>query len=124
MEKELIIELNEIRKELEIPMDDFIKIIALAVMHRNNSKAKISDEMLYEIIISALTSYDYEISPSDKEKTSYEAIKLLIANERKERHIPDAILFDLIEEYLDDKNKQEQKNPYELVNKAAKALGL
>ena len=61
MEKELIIKLMEIREELEIPQEDFIKIIALAKRHRDKSKIVISDEMLFNIISDALLGIDSEV---------------------------------------------------------------
>jgi len=124
VEKDLIINLNEIRKELEIPMDDFIRIIAIAIMHRRRSKIKISDEMLYEIIISSLSDYDYIDNNKFEKKSSIDAIRLLLSEERKERNLSDAKLFDFIEDELDEiEGKKEKKNPDELVERAIKSLG-
>lgn len=100
MEKELLKKLNIIRKDLEIPMDDFIKIIALAKMHCKQSKLHISDEMLYEIVLDSLSSYDYKFENKVASYSPIEAIKLLIESERKERHISDDMLFDYIDDYL------------------------
>ena len=127
MEKELILELNEIRKELEIPEKDFVKIVSLATMRRKNSSIKISDEMLYEIILDAMSSYDYGIDNSEEDKkNSINAIRLLLEGERKDRRLSDNMLFDFIEEYLDiiENNERKIKNPEELVERSSKSLGL
>ena len=60
MEKEIIIKLNEIRKDLDISEDDFIDIMVEALNRRLKSSIVISDELLCEIIISALSEYDYQ----------------------------------------------------------------
>ena len=108
MEKELLKELNEIRKELEIPMEDFIKIMALAKRHRDKSKIIISDEKLYEIVLETLSSYDYKFEKEDYSPIS--SMRMLINQERDERHLPDNMLFDFIDDYLD---ILENKNPKE-----------
>lgn len=59
MEKELLERLLEVREELEIPMEDYTDILAAAFLRRKESTAKISDELLYEIILTCLTDYDY-----------------------------------------------------------------
>ena len=127
MEKELLIKLNEVRKELEIPKDDFIKIIALANRRRSKSKLEISDEMLYEIILDSLASYDYDNKSNNNEekKAAIEGIRLLINGERKERHLSDNMLFDFIEDYLNiiENREIKEKNSQEMVERSSKSLG-
>ena len=138
MEKELITELNEIRKELEIPMEDFIKIIALAKMHCNRSKIKISDEMLYEIIIGALTNYDYE-DMDDKEtleqemRVSHDAAELLLVDSMEETSFSSQELKEIWDEYIELgmllKERTipislKRKKLEEMVDRSTKSLGL
>ncbi len=74
MEKEQIIELNEIRKYLEISKEDFIKIIALAKIRQKKSKIIIKDEMIYEIIYETLLNYDHDIS-ENRQDFYYDSLK-------------------------------------------------
>ena len=60
MNKELVLKLNEIREEIEMPITDFIDILAKAEKRRDDSPLNISDEMLYEVILTTLQDYDLE----------------------------------------------------------------
>ncbi len=128
MEKELLKELNKIRKELGIPEEDYLKIMALAKMHAKRSKVKISDEMVYEIVLEALSSYDYndnineQYSPIEA-KRLFDEIKPLIENETERRYISDKQLSYLIEDYLSAiDSKDNKKNLEEVVMRATKSL--
>ena len=65
MNRELVLKLNEIREELEMPITDFIDILAKAEKRRDNSPLNITDEMLYEIILTTLQEYDYDLTDEE-----------------------------------------------------------
>ena len=132
MNKELILELNEIRKELEISEEDFVTIMALAEERRNNSSIFISDEMLYEIILGALMDYDYEeVDDIDSEKQAMEALRILLLDTDKVDHFTQEELEDMANEYSDYKVDQiegikprKRKTLSETVDQSIRSLGL
>lgn len=65
MDKELVLKLNEIREEMEIPITDFIDILVQAENRRDKSTIYISDEMLYDIILTTLQEYDYDFTDEE-----------------------------------------------------------
>ena len=136
MEKELIIKLNNIRKELEIPEEDFIKIVSLAIKRRDNSKIYISDELLYEIIIEALTNYDYE-DMDDYDNRKIEAISnlngmsILLKDQNTIKHITEKGLYELWDEFQginclirEGELPSKRKTMEEIVEKSARSLGV
>ena len=76
MDKELMLELDEERKELGISDEDFGIIIELALERIGNSFL-LKDDALYEIISGALACYDYNDIESKqvKRKTLNETIE-------------------------------------------------
>lgn len=136
MEKDLIIKLNNIRKELEIPEEDFIKIVSLAIKRRDNSKIYISDELLYEIIIEALTNYDYE-DMDDYDNRKIEAISnlngmsILLKDQNTIKHITEKGLYELWDEFQginclirEGELPSKRKTMEEIVEKSARSLGV
>ena len=65
MEKELLEKLNETRENLDIPKEDYKEIVLAAMRRRKNSTSHISDELLYEIILTALAEYDHNFDEDD-----------------------------------------------------------
>ena len=123
MERELLIILENTRRELGIPEEDYLKIMALAKMHAKRSKIKINDEMIYEIVLDAISSYDYSVDENDK-KSYIDAIRYLIHGEKNKRSISDEELFNTIENYLDlIEGKSNNKSLEENVDRAMKSLG-
>ena len=136
MERELIIRLNDIRKELEISEDDFIKIVSLAIKRRENSKIYISDELLYEIIIEALTNYDYE-DMDDYDNRKIEAISnlngmsILLKDQNTIKHLTEKGLYELWDEFQginclirEGELPSKRKTMEEIVEKSARSLGV
>lgn len=88
MEKEKVYELNLIREYLEISKEDFIEILISAKARQMKSTIEISNEMLFEIIKDALSSYDDRLGNGGKEILLGEYLeKKKSANELVERAI-------------------------------------
>lgn len=60
MDDELIAKLHEASQDLDIPEEDFEDILASALNYQRRSGVYISDEELYERVLTALTTYDYD----------------------------------------------------------------
>lgn len=60
MDDELIAKLHEASKDLDIPEEDFEDILASVLNYQRRSGVYISDEELYERVLTALTTYDYD----------------------------------------------------------------
>ena len=134
MEKDLVLKLNEVRKELEINEKDFIKIVSLATIRRNKSNIVISDEMLYEIILGAMTSYDYENTTNlDNKIKASEALRILLDDKNKEDYFSSNEIKEMFKEYQEinsflqannTDSLNNRKSLEEIVDHSIKSLGL
>lgn len=134
MEKDLVLKLNEVRKELEINEKDFIKIVSLATIRRNKSNIVISDEMLYEIILGAMTSYDYENTTNlDNKIKASEALRILLDDKNKEDYFSSNEIKEMFKEYQEinsflqannTNSLNNRKSLEEIVDHSIKSLGL
>lgn len=59
MDKESLKELNELRKYLEIPMNDFKIVLFLALNYRDENGKRIHEELLVSVIEETLNNMDY-----------------------------------------------------------------
>ncbi len=133
MEEEYLEKLEFIKNELEIPEDDFQRIIELAIKRKETSKVYISDATLFEIIVVALSNYDYEdIDRYTDTNTSKDGIMMLLTEARDEFSDEERVnLFNDLqniketERYRSEEGLPSQrKSLEEIVERSAKSLGL
>ena len=85
MEKEKLEELNELRKYLEIPINEFKLLLLLALKYKDENGKMIHEEKLYQIVEEALNNIDYQNNILDDDfiiyaKTVKEAFDRALAN--------------------------------------------
>lgn len=71
MDKESLKELNELRKYLEIPKDDFKMLLLLALKYQNENSESIHEEKIYEIVEESLNNMDYQNNVNYDDFTAY-----------------------------------------------------
>ena len=133
MEEEYLQRLNDVKEELEIPDKDFLKIIELAKKRKEKSKIYISDGTLYEIIVGALTNYDYQDIDGYSDQNSKKEGLLMLLNEAREEFSDEEIygIFNDLEEIKEEERYKSEyslptkrKSLEEIVERSARSLGL
>ncbi len=86
MNKEMLKELNDLRKELEISKEDFITILKIVFIYQKKYNNIINDEQLYQLVQEILVNIDINIEDSYideeliKSKTIDETLKKVLRN--------------------------------------------
>ncbi len=86
MDKEMLKELNDLRKELEISKEDFITILKIVFIYQKKYNNIINDEQLYQLVQEILVNMDINIEDSYideeliKSKTIDETLKKVLRN--------------------------------------------
>ena len=133
MEEEYLQRLNDDKEELEIPDKDILKIIELAKKRKEKSKIYISDGTLYEIIVGALTNYDYQDIDGYSDQNSKKEGLLMLLNEAREEFSDEEIygIFNDLEEIKEEERYKSEyslptkrKSLEEIVERSARSLGL
>ena len=76
MNDEQIKELKQIRKELEIPKEDFLELSGRSLFYKEFERPELTDEDVFELIKESMMYYDhepFEDEELDRKKTTEEA---------------------------------------------------
>ena len=79
MTEEQIKELKQIRKELEIPKDDFLDLSGRSLFQKEFIHPKLTDEDVFELIKESMMCYDHQPADPDeldRKKTTKEAFEI------------------------------------------------
>ena len=81
MNKEQIEELKQIRKDLEIPKDDFLKMSGLSLAYKEYTNPSMTEEDVFELIKESMNCYDIEINNNSERppKTAEESFLTAIS---------------------------------------------
>lgn len=79
MTEEQIKELKQIRKELEIPKEDFLDLSGRSLFYKEFERPELTDEDVFELIKESMMCYDhepFEDEELDRKKTTKEAFRV------------------------------------------------
>ena len=86
MDKEMLKELNDLRKELEISKEEYVEILKMVMNYQLKYHRIINDEQLFQLVQEVLINmdrtieYDYQNDSDLKSKNAHETLKKVLRN--------------------------------------------